>query len=212
MDELATGPPEVIPEDLIPLVKPELRPGERLLWASRAGVGTSTTPPGPSIAAWTWFLGFLATSAGCLSAVGYVDKTNAGSAVGLLMFIGLISGLIVFFFAIGFSVGLANRRVARRKHLGQVYALTDQRAIIWFPGPTAAVSIHTFQRGTVKAEDLHRVQYPDGSGDVLLRKSYQEPLGFLGVTEVRRVEELVRTFLVVPGQQPIHHDAESELY
>jgi hypothetical protein len=133
--------------------------------------------------------------------------TNPGrEGIGGPLFVfGLISGIIAFFFVIGFLHGIFSRRVERWKIVGQVYALTDRRAVIWVPQAKSAISVNTFQRGTIRGTDLRRVQYPDGSGDVSFR-NYPEPTGFLGIAEVRRVEELVRRFLVVPGQGPEHVD------
>jgi hypothetical protein len=191
--------PDDLPEELIHLVKPELQPGERLLWASRAGAGSPSPGYRPSWAALTWFFGFAAVSVGCIVALPPMVNGNRDGAGAALAVIALVSGVIALFFIVGFLSTFFSRRSERRKLEGQVYALTDRRAIIWVPAERSAVSVHTFQRGTIKGEDLHRIQYPDGSGDVTFRFAYQQPSGFIGIAEVRRVEELVRRFLVVPG-------------
>jgi hypothetical protein len=201
MDDRSPPEPVDLPEDLIHLVKPELQPGERLLWASHAGAGSPSTVSAPSWAPWIWFLGFASVSLGCLVAVPIATHRAREGPDAVLAILGLLSGVIAFFFVIGFLGNFFSRRAERRKLKGQVYALTDRRGVIWMPEARSAVSVHTFQRGTIKGTDLHRVQYPDGSGDVLFRVSHQQPSGFLGIADVRRVEELVRRFLVIPGQR-----------
>ena len=199
MDEWPPPEPDTLPEELIHLVKPELQPGERLLWTSRAGAGAPSTALWPSSwSAWIWFFGFVAVGVCCLG----LSNNQRPGVDGLLAAIGVLSEITALFFVVGFVSNCFSRWDERRKMTGQVYALTDRRAVIWAPAKRSAVSVHTFQRGTIRAEVLHRVQYPDGSGDISFRVSYQEPSGFRGIAEVRRVEELIRRFLVVPGQGP----------
>ena len=110
--------------------------------------------------------------------------------------------MIAFFFPIFFVGNFFTKGNERRKLAGQVYALTDRRAVIWVPAERSAVAVHTFQRGAIDGKALHRVQYPDGSGDVLFQGHYYAGVaGFLGIAEVRRVEELVRRFLVDPNRK-----------
>ena len=91
----------------------------------------------------------------------------------------------------------------RRRVAGRLYALTDSRAIIWEPLPkTDAVTVHTFPKGTIRGEHVRRLQFPDGSGDILFRNAYEVPKGFFGVADVRRVEELIRRFLLAPEPSP----------
>ena len=69
--------------------------------------------------------------------------------------------------------------------------------MIWVPiGRSVAMKVHTFTRGSIKGQELHRVQYPDGSGDLFFRNEFLQPAGYLDVAEVRRVEDLVRRFLI----------------
>ena len=60
MDEWSPPEPDALPDELLHLVKPELQPGERLLWASRAGVGSTIIRRiwPSSWPASIWFLGF----------------------------------------------------------------------------------------------------------------------------------------------------------
>jgi hypothetical protein len=124
-------------------------------------------------------------------------KGNA-LAIADLPSVGLIISSLVI--AIWLLVVLSRRR-GRHLLAREVYALTDRRAIIWLPKQASAVAVHTFQPGTIRAEELHRVERRDGSGDVVFRRHFI-PTGFREVANVRRVEELVRRFLVIPGQGP----------
>ena len=190
MDDWSPPEPDDLPEDLIHLVKPELQPGERLLWASRAGVTSLSPAYRPSWGALTWFFGFAAVGVGCLAALPAAANARLEGPGAALLFIGLVSGVITYFFIVGFLGGFFSKRSERRKLEGQVYALSGRRAVIGMPAERSAVTVHTFQRGTIKGENLHRVQYPDGSGDVLFYGRYYggaSASGFLGIAEVRRV-------------------------
>ncbi len=201
MDDGSPSLIEDLPEELVELVKPELEPGERLLWASRSCVISPSINPWPSVTALVWFTGFAATSVGCLS---MVTNKNPGSD-GFFGVVGLLSGVIVFFFVIGFVSHFFSKQNERRKLAGQIYALTDRRAIIWIPTKNLAFAVHTYQRGMIKSDLLHRIEYPDGSGDVRLcgHPSFYHS-GFQGIADVRRVEQLVRRFLIAsdPGSTP----------
>jgi hypothetical protein len=208
MDDRSAPEPVDLPEDLIHLVKPELQPGERLLWASHAGAGSPSTISWPSWSLWIWFFGIIAIGLGCFAALPSSAKGHLEGTEVLLATVAILSAVVAILFVVGFFGSVAGKLTERKIARAQSYALTDRRAMIWVPQPGQwvpragrAVSVHTFQRGTIKGEDLHRVQYPDGSGDVLFRVSYQQPSGFLGIADVRRIEELVRRFLVIPGQR-----------
>jgi hypothetical protein len=211
MDDLSPPEPVDLPEDLIHLVKPELQPGERLLWASRAGAPSMEV--WPSKVAWIWFFGLASVAVSCLASMPAGANRLEGPGSGLAV-VGLFAGLIAFIMLIYFAGNFSSKRSERSKLAGQFYALTDRRAVIWMPtGRSAAVSVHTYQRGTIKGEALHRVQYPDGSGDVLFQGSYfGNPSGFFGIADVRRVEELVRRFLVDPNRKADPESDEAEYH
>ena len=204
MDDQALPEADDISEDLTHLIKPELQPGERLLWASRAGLGPGSNPAStwPSKPALIWFFGFLTASIGCFAAIPMVANRRPDGPEAGLAVLGIFAGIIAFFFAVFFVGNFFSKQKEREKLAGQVYALTDRRAVIWVPAERSAVAVHTFQRGTLKGEQLHRVEYPDGSGDVLFHGGYfGGASGFIGIAEVRRVEELVRRFLVDPTRK-----------
>jgi hypothetical protein len=75
--------------------------------------------------------------------------------------------------------------------------LTDRRAIIWRPaGRPGGVEVATFRRGEV--HELRRVEYPDGSGDLLLFPDAESGAStlFAGVPEIVAVERLARQTLL----------------
>lgn len=182
-----------ISEDVLPFIKPDLQPGEQLLWAARPGSRFLRSERGSTGAKVGWIFFLILQTGGCLIVFRAtndhgIDKLNTGAAV-----FGFFSAVVAVFLAVNLAVGL----ISSRNRATRVYALTDRRAMIWVPvKKSAAVKVHTFPQGSIKAEDLHRVQYPDGSGDLLFRNEFVQPDGFRDVANVRRVEDLVRRFLI----------------
>jgi hypothetical protein len=197
MDEWMPTESDLLPEDLVYLIKPELEPGERLLWASRPGLRVQKEGQGNYSGFLIWLVGMMILSVGCLFG-GQLRGPRFEAFAGLLSVIGVISGVIDFLILLGLLSSLVSDHPDRTSLAHQVYALTDRRAIIRMTDPkTLAVTVNSFHQGTIKSEDIHRVQYPDGSGNVVFR-GYGEPPGFLDVAEVQRVEGLIRRFLIAP--------------
>jgi hypothetical protein len=202
MDEWSPPEPDDLPEDLIQLVKPELQPAERLLWASRARPKPEKTRRRSTPSSLYYATMFLAISFGVFSVfLGPLREMLVG-VEGPLIVVGVLTavvGVINVIVPIG-------RWIEHGSSGGQskpnVYALTDRRAIIWFPQRAAGgVEVHAIARGSVVS--VHRLEYPDGSGDVRFTFR-QAPMsfsasGFAGVEDVRLVEELVRRTLIDPG-------------
>jgi hypothetical protein len=185
-------------DELREAIKPELEPGERLLWASRPGLRAQKEGQGNYSGLLIWLVGMMILSGGCLFG-GQLRGPRFEAFAGLLSVIGVISGVIDFLILLGLFSSLVSDQPDRTSLAHQVYALTDRRAIIRLTDPkTLAVTVNSFHQGTIKSEDLHRVQYPDGSGNVVFRRGYGEPPGFLDVAEVQRVEGLIRRFLIAP--------------
>lgn len=191
--------PDALPEEWLARIKPELAPGERLIWA-----GEARPPRGMSgwAVATIWAAGFAGIAmfgfAGLFGALG----STVASADKLLATIGVGASAIAFLIGIGMiaaGVGKAADRTVMSRNL---YALTDSRAISWRPGG-GGVTVVTAQRGTVKA--VHRVEYPDGSGSVFFNTpatSFGAPAGFFDVADARRVEALVRLHLIADPSSP----------
>ena len=182
---------------LLGRLKPELKPGERLLWASRGDRPSPTearrSPRGGF--AWAFRLGLAAVACFLIAAV-LVSNRLEEVAVGAVV-IGLVAGLFSGAVLLG-SIASALAWSAERARLAhRIYALTDARALILEPMPrSSAVIVHTFPKGSIRPEDLTRMQYPDGSGDLVFRAALVGPGGFYGVADVRQVDHLVRQFLI----------------
>ncbi len=203
MDEEISIEPEPLAEGLAGLVKPELQPGERLLWAGAEGDRPSGIARTPASA-----LLWIVTSFGLSSATFYAElgplRGRFPRFDGLLFLVGVVSGLVGVVTSLVWLGAHVDRWTGRHRALRRTYALTDRRAIIWVPRRTStAVEVFAFHRGSIK--NLNRVEFPDGSGDVRFGnphdESYLGPTGFEKIAEVRRVEELVRRTLIDPVPQ-----------
>ena len=187
---------EDLPDDLRARIKTELVPGERLLWAAKGEPTRQPDGPGPLIggAVAAIFLTFGFVNLG----VGFNIPARPGGQADVPTVAGTVLAIIGSLFALGTVIGWSSRRSERKKVARTLYVLTDQRAIFWKPVTgTAAVEVHTIARGTVKK--IHRLELPDGSGDVIFaadgEKSWDPPR-LEGVREVRRVEDLIRRNLL----------------
>ena len=189
---------EDLPEELISFVKPELQPGERLLWASRADRAATPRRRGGHAVAGTWAVGLMAVGLACVVLSTRPDPPIRQAEAALVTF-GIVFGFvgsIIGFFTIA---SLASTARARRLRSRRIYALTDRRAILWTPvAGSDAVTVHVYPRGSIKPGQIERTQFPDGSGTLALGGGYSAHGNFEGIADVRRVEELVRRFLVAP--------------
>jgi hypothetical protein len=116
------------------------------------------------------------------------------SSMSTLGFMLAVLGATVGIFTL---ISLALTRWDRQLRARRVYALTDQRAIFWSPvSGTQAFTVRVFPRGSIKPELIERTEYPDGSGTLSLQGRFRDHGNFEGVAEVRRIEEMVRRYLV----------------
>ncbi len=199
MDEFST--PEALPEELLGLVKPELQPGERLLWAATALPRPPSVIRSPVRASIFTAISF-STSAGAFYLIFGPTRPKFLSVEGLLCGLGVIAFVSGLFSAFIVACAALDKWSPSGRLALNTYALTDRRAIIWVPQSSLnAVEVHAFARGSFKT--IHRLEYPDGSGSVRFAYPTEEfpqgPTGFEGVSDVRRVEELARRTLIDPG-------------
>ena len=192
-------------DEMRELIKPELAPDERLLWASRANFRSIHGGGFGSLAGTAlWGAGFLIVSVVGF-ALAFLFPLRLQAIDPAILLFSMACAVIAFFIIIGTVGSLLSKGSEQKQLKGRIYALTDRRAIIWCPDPgSRAIAVHTFPRGSIKVEDIKRTQYVDGSGSVLIRPMHLDPSGFLGIADVRRVEEMVRRFLVAdgPGSTP----------
>jgi hypothetical protein len=188
-------------------IKAELVTGERLLWAAQSRRKSQKVP------ILEWGCGILAAAillaiSGRLLFVLFSEYIRRPSEVGSVM--GALLGAVVtgipgLLIVVGMIQSWRHRWAQSRALARTIYALTDRRAIMWVPSSqTGAVEVYTIVRG--RTGEIYRVEYLDGSGDVRFGwrggRSWAPGLhgsrGFLGVDEVRRVEDLVRRTLETP--------------
>jgi hypothetical protein len=95
----------------------------------------------------------------------------------------------------------------RRKAQRTLYALTNQRALIWEPGFFGSFTLRNYTAAGLGR--MSRTERADGSGDLVFeefvtygansqghRTASTTRRGFLGINDVRKVEELVRLTLL----------------
>lgn len=197
-DEFNAG----IDTDVRAILKGELEPGERLLWAGRSNPVAERVGLG--------FILFSATAV-ILSVLGvigiaayliaqrhnHLDENSIG--VGLL-FLGIACVIVI-----GLIANWAGRRTEFRRKANMLYAVTDRRAIVWTPVRKGdAIRIKTVERGQVMT--VERLQRSDGSGNLFFSSGRGQlspdedfewhEFGFIDIHDVRRVEQIVRNNLV----------------
>ncbi len=194
-----------LPEEMHGRIKSELVPGERVLWAGRA-IARPVKPgcgylAGGGIALTLFFFGGLALAA----ALGVLPRLRSREPDDF--FTGIICSGIGAFVVFAMFATWRSKKAEQARTARQLYSVTDRRAIIWKPAiSTDALEIHSIGRGRI--ETVHRIEYPDGSGDVVFNFPGGPPVNhpdyipdsirFKGIPEVRRVEDLVRRTLLPP--------------
>jgi hypothetical protein len=186
--------PDALPEEWISRVKPELAPGERLIWAGEAKVKHGLS--GRAVAT-LWASGFGTIALFAFMALFGSFGAALAVAEGPLATIGVGSSAMAFLIVIGLIANALGKAADQPQMPANLYALTDSRAITWSPSG-AGVTVRSVRRGDVKS--VHRVEYADGSGCVYFNtptpNTYGVPSGFIDVNDARRVEALVRLHLI----------------
>ena len=190
-----------LPGPLRARIEAELAPGERLLWAAQPDPKRPRGARRSRASTWVWAMGWTALALICLPG-SLVASSHLGTRYEALGVLGVVLGAPAAVAAFLVFVHLVADRTKNgpieARLLGELYALTDRRALIWQPVENArAVSLHQYPRGDVLPKDIERIEYPDGSGDLRFGGHFQA-IGFLGVAEVRRVDSLFRQTLVAP--------------
>ena len=199
------GPSRDLPEDLRALAKTGMLSGERLIWAGRP-----IRVPGGNAGLW-WSLGlFLGSAAFASLFVGLALAMRANhrplveafeTAAGIAIVFVIVTGVTVVDFS-------RDRRAAWRRTRSTSYALTDRKAICWQAQPsTRGVMVFTIPERSIGS--VHRVEYPDGSGDVVFGGNlpHWEFRGLLGVPDVRCLKSLAGMVLLDPDHR---HDPDPD--
>ena len=180
-----------LPHDVQNLIDGELASGERLVWSGQPIPGRMARQTLGIVLfgiPWTAFAIFWTVAAAW--GTGKMER-GAGPFWAFPLF-----GLP--FIAIGLGM-LSSPWWARRKALRTAYVLTDRRALVIAGGWGRSPTIRSLE--PARLTDLRRTQLPDGSGDLVFGQDWSRDsdgdrhstnVGFLGIREVKAVEELVR--------------------
>jgi ABC-type multidrug transport system fused ATPase/permease subunit len=187
-----------VAEELREWLKPELMPGERLVWASRAGLSQMSRRRMLALPAGL-FAASVVVGGSCMLALAMMSGGSPSSLLAGLFFIVAFLSMIM---ACSSGFALVLTAIKGHRESKQVnassYALSDRRAILRLPSTMPkGVVVRSIPRGTVT--NVTRIEYPDGTGDVEIRStSYAIPLDILvGVHDPRLVAQLIRKFLIV---------------
>ncbi len=188
-------------EDYGAALKAEFEPGERVLWAERAG-----PPPSPTVGAFAaFFASALCGASGfALMVLFGIFGLRAMEMGEMLFYLGLAPCSIGLMVGIGIVGRWIQHERVRRRLSHTFYALTDRRA---FVGSDASqpgeITIGFFT--TEMFDDTLCIEYRDGSGDVFFVEDGDiawPEWGFRGVSDAKSVERLVRRVLLGVDPQP----------
>jgi hypothetical protein len=196
---------EPLPEDLDNRVRSELRPGERLVWTGQPLPRRFMRSAIPVV-----LFGIFCTAFAVFwmaGASGLFFGVGGGGPGGFDAFFFICFPLFgVPFVLIGLGM-LSSPFWMYRQAKRTCYALTDQRAIVWAAGWFRSTEVRSFAPSDLSR--MSRRDYADGSGDLIFEEflymtrdcdgdlqSQMTERGFLGIADVREVEELVRRTLL----------------
>jgi hypothetical protein len=195
---------DTLPEDLDQRIHSELQANERLVWAGQPRPGRfmrSTIPLVLFGIPWTAFAIFWIAAASGIMFGGFGGGPDG--------FGGLFACFPLFgipFVLVGVGM-LTSPFWMYRRAQRTCYALTDQRAIVWAAGWFGGIEVRSFNPAALGR--MTRRDHADGSGDLIFEEvvsmtrnsdgymqSYRTERGFLGIENVREVENLVRRTLL----------------
>lgn len=194
-----------VTDEQLALIKPDLEPGERLLWVAWSEPKWMSTGG--------WWKGMLFTmslwliSGVTLVLAGLPDfRPVEGLCLGIGVIVLSISALVL---AGTLNFAFEHWKDGRQTR-GMLYALTNRRAILRIPQKNSrGLVVCSLSRNDIQG--MHRIEYPDGSGDLFFQlkdsttwiysANLAHPSGFHGVSHVRQVESLARPVLLPPDSQ-----------
>ena len=193
-----------LPEALRARIEAELAPGERLLWASQPEPGRPRGPRRSTVSVWIWLGGWV--TLGGMNLAGLLFLPHRFESGFVLLILGLFgSGIATTLIGTHLLASFTKHGSWRRRSGLELYALTDRRALIWGPAERSTAAIVTqILPGSVHADLIVRLEYPDGRGNLTWGANASDPDqdGFFGVAEIRQVDALVRRILTTPDLIP----------
>jgi hypothetical protein len=185
---------DALPPDLDALVRDELGPGERPLWAAQPLAGRTALQ---ACLIWLFAVPWTAFSV--------FWTVMAASAAGAMDGWGVIFPLWgTPFVAVGLAM-LSAPVWAWRGARRTLYAVTDRRAVVFTASGFRGISVRTFAPAALA--DVRRTERPDGSGDLVFSRTTTvdsdgdrstTDAGFLNVADVRGAEGAVRALTARP--------------
>ena len=177
----------------------ELRDGEHLLWAGRPRIPFLVWSALPVSIFGLFFGGFALFWIIGAATVTRSVPSEVGGGFGLFSLLFPLFGLPFLLVGLGLilSPWLAKLRLKKT-----FYGVTDQRAILLEPSGFSGVETRFYPLADL--ERMVRTQKADGSGDLVFEEETQSYRrkgrsrtrhvrhGFMGIEEVRRVEDLIR--------------------
>lgn len=202
-----------LPDELDARVRSELDEGEQLLWVGQPRPDRFARMSLPLVlfgGLWTAFsLFWIAVASWIVLVKGAPGVQNAGGRIGGLFACFPFFGLPFVLIGLGM---LSSPFLMRRRAKRTFYALTDRRAILWEAGSFGSVDVRSYRPAALKK--MYRRDYEDGSGDLVFEESLlmrrtrsrgaplsKQSHGFLGIDNVREIEQLLRKALI-PSDEP----------
>ena len=176
---------------LMDRVTAQLDAGEKLVWTGQPRLDLATRPKYFLVPFGIVFLVF-----------SLIWMVGAG-----LLTVGLMAPCALPFIAVGILL-IVSPVWLRRRAENVLYALTDRRAIIWEPGWFTSHTVRSYTSGGLGR--MARFERADGSGDLVFEEvtasnwdsqnnttsTTTTRRGFMGIDNVREIEDLVRRTLL----------------
>ncbi len=192
-----------LPPELEERVHAELRSDERLLWVGQPIPKRFARKALPIMLFGIPFLLFSVFWMVMASGMGF------GRGFGMMGMLFSLFGLPFVLVGLGMvSSPLWFKNRARKTF----YAVTSRRAILWEAGFFGRVEVRSYESNDL--EDLHRVEYDNGEGDLVFQEmvtfgrnnrghqtTHLKQHGMMGIPRVREIEELIRQALIHPSEE-----------
>jgi hypothetical protein len=192
-----------LPPEIRDRARSELRSGERMLWVGQPRPNRFARQSIPVVLfgiPWTAFSIFWVAAASGILFGGFGQNNGEANGFGAFAVCFPLFGLP--FVLIGLAM-LSSPYWLWRQAKRTIYAVTDQRAILWNPSTFGGVEVRSY--GPEWLGKIIRNDYSDGSGDLIFeevttigrdsdghRTTHIKKLGFMGIKDVRKIEELLR--------------------